>query len=165
MRYLIISDLHGSYDTFKLLERIARKIKADRIISAGDFCPTTAMEYEAANLEFVNVMGNCDRWHTYSILPDPREHIDFKLSGRRVVVAHGDRTMPSTYGLEEGDLFISGHTHIPRLGRTDSGIILFNPGSPSRPRSTMGPTYGILEEDFAAVYPLESSSPLLYLEF
>ncbi len=145
MKYLICSDLHGDEKTFERLIKIKDGLKCDGIISAGDFCPTMSMEVSAYNIEFKTVMGNCDRYHTYSLLPTPKDFIIFDYLSHKVVVTHGDCYIPSYFNLKQGDIFISGHTHIGHLGKED-GIILFNPGSPSRPRDGRR-SFGILSEE------------------
>lgn len=164
MRYLVCSDIHGSVDAFRLLTKIAMKAGCDRVLSAGDFCPTAEMEY-LADSYFLTVSGNCDRWHGFSIMADPKPFVRFRLGNREVVMAHGDRSVVEDYGLSSGDIFISGHTHVPRLARNKKGIYLINPGSPSRPRSSEGPTYVLLEEEWAALYSFPDGTLLAQLDF
>ena len=123
MTYLICSDIHGDEKAFKQLLRIKEKLRLDGIISAGDFCPTMSMEADAYNMDFKTVVGNCDRYCTYSLLPDPKNFISFNHYGRKVIVTHGDHYLPSMFDLKEGDIFISGHTHIGYLEK-ENGIIL-----------------------------------------
>ena len=146
MRLLICSDIHGDEYAFLTLLKLRRKLQCSSVISAGDFCPDSSMELTAMNEDFITVQGNCDRWRGFSIMADPKPYMRFHLGERQVVVTHGDRTMPSNYDLKEGDIFISGHTHVPVLDRDRHGIILLNPGSPSRPRSMEGATFMTIDE-------------------
>ncbi|MCL2382513.1 MAG: metallophosphoesterase family protein [Treponema sp.] len=74
------------------------------------------------------------------------------LSSRKLFLSHGNR-----YRVEEGRSAIAaaarnagaeaalfGHTHVPCC-RTVGGIFLLNPGSISRPRSSAGCTFAVLE--------------------
>ena len=162
MTYLICSDIHGDERTFDKLLKIKEKMHADAIISAGDFCPTMNMEVAAYNMDFRTVMGNCDRYHTYSLLSTPRDYISFEHEGRNVVVTHGDHYFPSMFELKDGDIFISGHTHAGLLEK-ERGIILFNPGSPSRPRDGRK-SFGILSEKSLALLSLPFCRPIKVLE-
>ena len=162
MTYLICSDIHGDEKAFKQLLRIKEKLRLDGIISAGDFCPTMSMEADAYNMDFKTVAGNCDRYCTYSLLPDPKNFISFNHYGRKVIVTHGDHYLPLMFDLKEGDIFISGHTHIGYLEK-ENGIILFNPGSPSRPWDGRK-SFGILEEKKLSLLSLPFLRPVKVLE-
>ncbi len=134
MNYLICSDLHGDEEAFKKITGIKERLFLDEIISAGDFCPTAKMEIDAANTSFRTVLGNSDRYCEYTLMRRPPLMLAFEWNSRRVVITHGDCFYePEQLGLKEGDIYIMGHTHIGCL-EEDSGIIYFNPGSPSRPR-------------------------------
>ncbi len=147
MRYLVFSDIHSDEEAFRKLLKIMVKLKCDCMVSAGDFCPTVEMEVDAYNLgDFRTVMGNCDRYHEYSILSTPREFISFKDGERTVTVTHGDCYGASHFSLRSGDIFISGHTHRSALERDGNGIILFNPGSVSRPRDGRK-SFGVIAPD------------------
>ena len=146
MRLLVCSDIHGDENAFLRLLKLKRKYECSTIISAGDFCPDSSMELTAMNEDFITVQGNCDRWRGFSIMPDPKPYMRFHLGEREVVVAHGDRTMASDYDLKKGDIFISGHTHVPMMERDRNGVILLNPGSPSRPRSMEGATFMTIDD-------------------
>lgn len=163
MTYLICSDIHGDEKAFEQLLRIKEKLGLDGLISAGDFCPTMSMEADAYNMDFKTVAGNCDRYYTYSLLPDPKNFISFEHYGRKVIVTHGDHYLHSMFDLKEGDIFISGHTHIGYLEK-ENGIILFNPGSPSRPRDGRK-SFGILEEKKLSLLSLPFLRPVKVLEF
>ena len=45
----------------------------------------------------------------------------------------------------ESDVFIYGHTHVPRADRQGKRVF-FNPGSVSLPKEGNPPSYGILED-------------------
>ena len=69
------------------------------------------------------------------------------FNGHKLFMSHGHIYGPDHLPvLEEGDLFLSGHTHIPAAGQKD-GIWLLNPGSISLPKQNHPRSYGILNED------------------
>jgi putative phosphoesterase len=65
----------------------------------------------------------------------------------RIVVNHGDKLSDEEkVNLAKrwrANIFISGHTHRPKLAR-EGDIVFLNPGSPSLPKEN--PTVGIVEE-------------------
>ena len=87
-----------------------------------------------------------------------------RIYGRNVIITHGDRLYIDDFNLNAGDVFISGHTHVPEL-RMEGGIYLVNPGSPSRPRSSSGPTAALFEEDRLSLLSLLDLTILSSLAF
>ncbi len=162
VKYIICSDIHGSRNALVGLEEIKKRENARLIICAGDFCPHGDME--ALATDFLTVMGNCDRYYSYERLV-PRTTARPAFDGRNVVVTHGDRYSWQDFELSAGDVFISGHTHVPLLEKTRTGIILFNPGSASRPRSAAGATYGMMDDDGITLLAFPSSRVLAKLSF
>ena len=53
--------------------------------------------------------------------------------------------------MEEGDIFLSGHTHIPTVLQKD-GINLLNPGSSALPKQDHPKSYAVLDENGFTVY-------------
>lgn len=144
MKYLVCSDIHGDEKAFSTIIRLKEDLGCEAIISAGDFCPTSEMEVMAYNTDFITVMGNCDRYHSLSLLSAPRDFIRFDFGVRKAVITHGDHYQSYQFQLEDGDIFISGHTHRSRLEK-DGEIIFLNPGSPTRPRDGVK-SFAILDE-------------------
>ncbi|TYO99694.1 hypothetical protein EDC39_102220 [Geothermobacter ehrlichii] len=117
----------------------------DMIFHAGDL-GNSELLFCLAPCPVVAVAGNTDRPHPE--LPPQRL---LTLEGRRIVLAHGWGGGDSVaadllrhFGPERPDVIVFGHSHVPenrRVGKT----LLFNPGSPTRPRSSVGATVGVLE--------------------
>jgi len=144
----VISDTHFSDlpAARRLLEPLMRGpfADADIVLHAGDVGPPEAL-FCFAPLPVYAVGGNTEGPHPD--LPDQRV---LTLDGVRIGLTHG--WGPSS-GLEERvcgvfpessvDLLVFGHSHLPVYTRT-GGLVLFNPGSACRPRSSAGPTVGRL---------------------
>ena len=160
--YIITSDIHGSYDGMKLIESACSHFQSEGIISAGDQCPDPM--YEAFYSSLIAVRGNCDRFYEYMNMPFPPLSRKMKIYGHRVIVTHSDRLSSSDFPLSSGDIFISGHTHVPMLYEED-GVVFCNPGSPSRPRSSEGPTAAVLSEDGLTLFSLLDFSTLKAIRF
>ncbi|TEB07411.1 hypothetical protein Psch_00964 [Pelotomaculum schinkii] len=152
MRVIVFSDSHG---------HLANGIRAlkeagplDLIIHAGDFYQDALRLAAETALPVKAVRGNCD-------FPDERQLEEvFELAGHRVLLLHG-HTFVSKYrvdklvlqALEAGaDIVVFGHSHTAGFTR-EAGVLLFNPGSISRPRDHDRPSYGILEFDEDGVRP------------
>lgn len=162
MRFLIISDLHGSAEAFQAVAEAFAYEDADAMICCGDFLyhgprNNLPIGYEPKELapllnqykdKIYAVRGNCDAEVDQFLLEFPimAPYILVCNGASRCFVTHGhlfneDRMPP----LSAGDIFISGHTHVPRLERVD-GILYVNPGSTTLPKSLSKPGYGVMDE-------------------
>lgn len=89
-----------------------------------------------------SVRGNCD-----PVSSVPLERV-VEWEGTRILLLHG-HTVSSRLSLfyraeEHGcSIVCFGHSHVPCLERFED-VILLNPGSLSRPRSSFGPTCGLI---------------------
>ena len=152
MRVIVFSDSHG---------HLANAVRAlhdsgpvDLIIHAGDFYPDAIRLADETGLPFKAVIGNCD-------FPDKRmlEEV-IELAGHRILLVHGHtyvskyRTDKLVYRASEtgAGTVIFGHSHVAGIARK-AGVLLFNPGSITRPRDHNRPSYGILEVDGDGIKP------------
>ena len=161
MRYLVVSDIHGEKKGVELIKSAISKYAPDGIISAGDQCPYMS---EILFRELIAVRGNCDRFFEYGSIPFPPPIRTLSLFSRNVCITHGDSVWYDDLDLEEGTVFISGHTHVPML-KKENGIYLLNPGSSSRPRSSDGPTAALFEEDALSIFSLIDFTTISTLSF
>ena len=143
MAILIVSDIHGSAEGIGLVKKAIGALRPEKVLSAGDQCPDPMEAAFFAGL--VSVRGNCDRFYEYGSIPFPPQSRTLEEYGRRIFMTHGDRMWADSFSIQPGDVFISGHTHVPLLEERD-GIYFCNPGSPSRPRSSAGPSAALLDE-------------------
>lgn len=65
-----------------------------------------------------------------------------ELGGKMIYLTHGHHGAPP---LQEGDILVSGHTHIP-VATKQEGIFLVNPGSVAIPKGGFPPSYCLYEE-------------------
>lgn len=162
MRFLIISDLHGSVEAFQNAVRAFEHEHADYFLIAGDYLyhgPRNQLPigYEPKDLapvlnqyrdKIIGIRGNCDSEVDQMLL-------QFPMMGDYTIVFHAGRRCFLTHGhlfnqhclppLSPGDLFISGHTHVPVLHEQD-GILFINPGSTTLPKSLSKPGYALLDD-------------------
>lgn len=70
------------------------------------------------------------------------------FNGRSIVLAHGhkldEKNIPA---LNDGDILLCGHTHVPKCEKRD-GYIYMNPGSVSIPKENSAHSYMILDDKF-----------------
>jgi putative phosphoesterase len=75
----------------------------------------------------------------------PQENLFF-WQGRKVMLHHG-HLYSQHPRLLPGDVFLSGHTHIPTAHK-DHGVVFGNPGSISLPKGGYPKSYAILDSAF-----------------
>lgn len=145
MRALVISDTHRYLDNAEKV--IGRYKDINTVIHLGDLVEDVEkLKRKFKEREFHYVAGNNDFCRNV-----PYEKM-VTIGGKKILLTHGHRQRVnynmlsiSLWGREQGaDVVIFGHIHQPVLDES-MGIMLFNPGSISLPRSTHYPTYGILE--------------------
>lgn len=173
MKLFFISDIHGSvYYLNKALERFEKE-QADYLVILGDLLYHGARnplpkEYEPKKViellnslsdRIISVRGNCDSEVDQMVLDFPimADYSTIFYEGKRLFLTHGhiynEGNMPK---LKDGDVFIHGHTHIPKAEKLDN-IFFINPGSITLPKENNPHTYGILEGDVFTIKELDGS--------
>lgn len=173
MKIFFMSDIHGSsYYTKKALEAF-NKESADYIAILGDELyhgarnplPEGYDTKEVTKLlneysgRIIAVRGNCDSEIDELVLDFPMmsTYSVILYDGRRLFLTHGhiynEDNLPK---LREGDVFIYGHTHVPKAEKKD-GIFIINPGSITFPKENNPNSYGILEENIFKIKDFNGS--------
>ena len=140
MRLLVFSDAHGDINAIERVLEFNEDV--DLKISLGDLeCP----EQLLFKHDCVAITGNS--------LRDPGfvDHDQMDLEGLRIFMTHGhhfkvQRNMKRLLDhvkVNKCDIALFGHTHIAYHERI-FGIDFFNPGSISKPRNSLPPTFLIL---------------------
>lgn len=162
MKYMFASDIHGSaYYCRKMLDAFEKE-NAERLVLLGDLLyhgPRNDLPREYAPKQVIamlnsckhavyNVRGNCDAEVDQMVLEFPimADYALLEADGRTFYLSHGhiynEANLPP---LQEGDIFMHGHTHVLRAEKKEHYTIL-NPGSVSIPKEGNPPTYGVLEQ-------------------
>lgn len=154
MKLLIASDIHGSAYWCKKLLDTFHKEGADKLVLLGDILyhgPRNPLPDEYAPKEvfemlnpladkIIAVRGNCDSEVDQMVL-------DFNVSsdyaeiwdgGKKITLSHGHRPVPP---LGNGDVYITGHTHVPLNVVEKEGYLHLNPGSVSLPKENSAHDY------------------------
>ena len=144
MKLAVFSDAHRN---IKPMQAAVEELdNIDYLIYAGDGLDKVINSKISEEFEILAVRGNCDYGVGY-----PLEKV-IKIAGVRIFLTHGNR-----YRIKRGfdqlyyraqeveaDIVIFGHTHCRYVQEIDD-LLLFNPGSISKPRDNNGFSYGLLE--------------------
>lgn len=144
----VISDTHLSLtQDLRPLARLLSNVfeGVELILHAGDITDPDIFFELFADMRVLAVAGNMDRFRDDALSPPTRTvHVD----GATIAVAHGhgysgslpDALLPV---FPDADAIVYGHTHVALCERR-KGVLVFNPGSPLRPRDHRGGSVGIL---------------------
>lgn len=163
MKWMIASDIHGSaYYCRQLLEAFHRE-QADRLLILGDILyhgPRNDLPRDYAPKEVLAMLnaeknklccvrGNCDTEVDQMVL-------EFPILADYCILTAGDRLIYATHGhnhnlkflppLQQGDILLHGHTHIPAWEPFGNANLYLNPGSVSIPKEGSAHSYMVLEE-------------------
>ena len=161
MKWLIASDIHGSAQWCRRLLEAWDNEQADRLLLLGDvlyhgprndlpdqYAPKEVIAMLNARRErILCVRGNCEAEVDQMVL-------DFPVLADYAVLCEGSRLIYCTHGhvyntgklppLQEGDVLLHGHTHIPAW--EDHGTYRYlNPGSVAIPKEGSWHGYMTLE--------------------
>ena len=150
MKLLIASDIHGSaYWCGKLLE-LAQQEQPDKLVILGDVLyhgPRNDLPAQYAPKQVIAMLsdwkekilcvrGNCEAEVDQMVLPFPcmSTYSQLLVDGKTLFLTHGHHYNPDALPqLEEGDVFLYGHTHV-KLDEVRQGVRCLNPGSVSIPK-------------------------------
>lgn len=173
MKLFVISDIHGSvYYLEKAMERLEKE-NADMILILGDilyhgarnplpkdYNPKEVIEILNNHKEkIIAIKGNCDSEVDEMVLEFPimSTYSNIIYNDKRLFLTHGHiYNEENMVSLNKGDVFLYGHTHIPRAEKKD-GIYYINPGSITLPKENNPHTYGVLEDDIFEIKDLEGN--------
>ncbi len=146
MKLFIASDLHGSAKYTGELLKAFGKEGADKLLLLGDILyhgprnplPEGYAPAEVARMlggvkeKILCVRGNCDSEVDQMVLPFPAlsDYAAVFCGGVNIYLSHGHKETPPLCG---GDVYITGHTHVP-LNSRGEGFLHLNPGSVSLPK-------------------------------
>jgi putative phosphoesterase len=168
MRYLVISDIHGDLTGAEIVQQAAERVQPDRILCLGDILyhgPRNDLPANYAPKKVIPIMnsytnkiiavrGNCEAEVDQMVLDFPcmADYNVIPIGTRDIFMSHGHIYGPDHLpALKAGDIFLSGHTHIPTADQKD-GIYLFNPGSVSLPKGGHPRSYAVLDETGFIIY-------------
>lgn len=162
MKYLVVSDIHGSAFYCQKFLEIAERQKPDQIIILGDilyhgprndlpygYNPKKVIEMLNSHKDIItSVRGNCDAEVDQMVLAFPimADYKEFDIGHHHYCATHGHLDIKTKIPpLKDGDILLCGHTHIDAFEKRD-GYYYMNPGSISIPKSNYH-SYIMIEDD------------------
>ena len=155
MKVLIVSDIHGDYDSFN---KVITNESFDKLIVLGDLFSYSYnySNYEDSSIikllqEYKNklilIKGNCDLFIDYNKFDlNASDIITIPINDHLVTLTHGNNYSRDFIPSNCGDIFISGHTHKPLIVK-ERDKIFANPGSIGRPRGGSSKCYLIFDNN------------------
>lgn len=158
MKLFIASDIHGSAAWCKKMLEAFEKEGSDKLALLGDILyhgPRNPLPDGYAPQEvfamlnpvadrIIAVRGNCDSEVDQMVL-DFNVSSDYAVlydGATKITLSHGHRPVPP---LGKGDVYITGHTHVPLNAVEKEGYRHLNPGSVSLPKEGSAHGYIVYE--------------------
>ncbi|WP_379132626.1 metallophosphoesterase family protein [Paenibacillus sp. sgz500958] len=151
MRVGVVSDTHMSRMSKALPQALIEEFsQVDLILHLGDWVVMEVYEQLSALAPVEGIAGNNDG---EEIIRRFGERKVIELDGIRIGMVHGhtpysgkgtDGNALKAFAGIELDCILFGHSHQPLI-RNESGILLFNPGSPTDKRREPLYSFGLLE--------------------
>ena len=172
-KYIIASDIHGSFAWFERLLSVFQEEEADKLILLGDLLyhgPRNDFPDEYApkkvfaalnkmKNKVLCVRGNCDSEVDQMVL-------EFPIMADYALLSEGERTLFLTHGhlfnmenpplLKKGDVLFNGHFHAPQNYEMDNGAIYVNCGSVALPKDGTPHSYILLDNGVLYFKDLET---------
>ncbi len=171
MRYLIISDIHGSLPRLQRALDFYRQQQCDMLLILGDilnYGPRNSIPegIDAKGIvaalnpladDIVAVRGNCDAEVDQMLLRFPMmsDYVLLVDEGRRILLTHGHVYNPDHLPAGHYDAVFFGHTHLWQLEHNADGTLICNTGSITFPKGGNEPTMAVMDKDHVAIYNLD----------
>ena len=163
MKYLIVSDIHGSLPRLEKVLSFFEREDYDMLLILGDIlnygprngipegidAPGIAARLNAMAEKIVAVRGNCDSEVDQMLLRFPcmGDYCILVADGTRIMLTHGHHYNEDNVPAHGVDALFCGHTHLWKLERNADGILVCNTGSITFPKGGNVPTFATTDED------------------
>jgi len=165
MKYLVVSDIHGSLPRLEKVLSFFDNNHYDMLLILGDIlnygprngipeginAPGIVDRLNTYNHRIVSVRGNCDSEVDQMLLQFPcmADYTLVVANGKRIFLTHGHKYNESNLSPLAVDALFFGHTHLWRLERNAEGLLVCNTGSITFPKGGNAPTFATVEEDLS----------------
>ena len=173
MKYLLVSDIHGSLPALEQVLDFYEREHYDMLCILGDILnygprnripegidPKGIVErLNGMKDKIVAIRGNCDAEVDQMLLQFPMM-ADYALvvdNGRRMFLTHGHVYNEENRPALVNDVFVYGHTHLWKLERDSEGRIVCNLGSITFPKGGNEPTFATCDDGHMAIRRLDGS--------
>lgn len=170
MKYLIVSDIHGSVSRLKTVLDFYRKNKCDMLLILGDilnYGPRNGLPDDlnpqaivallnSMKDEIIAIRGNCDSEVDQMLLDFPimSDYTIVVDNGIKLFLTHGHIFNENNLPKGKNHCIIYGHTHLWKLEKKDD-IIICNTGSITFPKGGNEPTFCVYENKNIFTYNIE----------
>lgn len=174
MKYLLLSDIHGSATRLKTVLDIYREEQCDMLLIMGDIlnygprnglpegldAKAVAEQLNAMADDIVAVRGNCDSEVDQMLLRFPIMSTCAMVvdEGCKMLLTHGHVYNRETLPPGHFDAVACGHTHLWELSRTADGTVVCNTGSITFPKGGRVPTFGIMDQGTISIRDLNNNT-------
>lgn len=173
MKYLIVSDIHGSLPALEKVLDFYKKQHCDMMLILGDilnYGPRNSIpeginpKEIAARLNkmadsIIAIRGNCDSEVDQMLLEFPIL-ADYALivdNGKRLFLTHGHIYNEEKLPKGKHDYLFYGHTHLWKLEKKENNLTVCNTGSVTFPKGGNLPTFAVYENGKVSVYELNGT--------
>ena len=169
MRYLVVSDIHGSMFYGGRIPELFEREQADELILLGDLyyhgprnpLPEDYRPMDVSKMlngmkdKLVAIRGNCDAEVDEMISEFPfNDHVVKEIACRKFFFTHGHHVNIDNAPDEEFDAVIYGHFHTGFIKVSD-GKIYANAGSMSLPKNDTAHSYIVIDDDAMALKDID----------
>lgn len=161
MKYLVVSDIHGSLPRLEQVLDFYEKEGYDMLLILGDIlnygprngvpeglnAPGIVERLNALADRIVAVRGNCDSEVDQMLLKFPMmgDYAILVDEGRKIFLTHGHKYNAECKPAAGVDVLFFGHTHRWCLEKQD-GVVVCNTGSITFPKDGNVPTFATIED-------------------
>lgn len=176
MKYLICSDIHGSYHYLKRIIKIFDREKCDKLLILGDILyhgprnhlPRGYSPKKVLHLlnnykdKIISVKGNCDAEIDEMVLDFPLyNQYEFYDNGI-FFMTHGHKVNPNNpIERPKNSFVLYGHTHVHLISKVND-VIYINPGSISLAKGDKINSFAVLDTNKITIYTLKMHKLLEY---
>ena len=163
MKYIIASDIHGSYFWCEKLLKAFENEKADKLILLGDllyhgprnafpdgYSPKDVLSaLNAFKDKIIAVRGNCDSEVDQMVLEFPimADFSTLTTQKNTFFLTHGHIYDERNAPVKKGEVIFNGHFHLPCHKVLENGAVYANCGSVALPKDGTPHSYILLEND------------------
>lgn len=170
MKYLIVSDIHGSLPTLEKVISFYKAEKCDMLLILGDilnYGPRNgipegidpigiAQRLNEMAADIIAVRGNCDS-EVDQMLLEFSIQSDYMLvvdNGKRLLLTHGHIYNEEILPKVKADYLFYGHTHLWKLEQKKE-MVVCNTGSITFPKDKKNATFAMYENETISIHQLD----------
>lgn len=171
MKFVFVSDIHGSMGYAKLIPEILDREDADKLVVLGDLFyhgprNPLPLEYNPMMVskmlngmkeKLVVIKGNCDAEVDEMISEfEFNKSVILNIAGKRIFCSHGHQFNKDNFPNEGFDVMVYGHFHVGKIEKINEKICV-NVGSMSLPKEGSANSYLVIDEQKITLKDLQGN--------